>query len=322
MARIQTKALPLRDVPEAEILAALDAAAMEAAPEVRALFREAIAAIIKETDFAQWSAALEFGDVEFAVRSVPWHRVQEILGAVFGKDGPLLRALAEGVRIGAEMLPGLPVTFDDLAPRATAYLEHVGAERITAITAETRDGIRAVLKQTFGSPLSIAETRREIRSVLGVRQLNGLIGLRTEQADALNRKIVGWVDDPDLSAARIQQLIDREYARQLKDRADLIARTEAFDAANHGQTEAWREINREGRARIVGLESAFVSDEVGERRLAYTALRPPLHPRCYCFSRLISREDDFGNVYYVREWLARVVGACPRCRAMDGRLAV
>lgn len=312
---LEFKAKTLRDLPEESLFRELDLAAALAVPEIRRAFLKAVRAAIDGTRRSQFEAAIYYGDITYALESVPWNKLDEMLSEAFGADSKLVDAYLRGSRIGQKLLPkNAAVDFDDVSPQAVAYIETHGARLVKEVTEETRQGLRKLLTAAYKTPRSIAETARDIRSILTARQANGLIGLTTKQGVALGKKIAAWVEDPDLSAKRIQQLIDREYRKQLKRRADLIAHTEAYNAGNEGLLESWREMERDGDIRVVGLNSYFVSD-LGER-----LKRPGAHPRCFCVTRL--RRYEKSREVYVREWVARVVGVCKRCKAFDKKLAL
>lgn len=312
---LEFKAKTLRQLPEESLLRELDLAAALAIPEIRKAFLAGVRKLIEKTKSSQWETALYYGDVSYALEAVPWEKLGEVLTEVLTDDSRLVETYLRGARLGQKLAPGAPpVDFARLAPKAITYIQAHGAQLVKDVTEETREGIRKLLTAAYKEPRSVAATAREIRAVLTARQANGLIGLTTKQGESLGKKIAAWVEDPDLSAKRIQQLIDREYRKQLKYRADLIAHTEAYNAGNEGTIEAWREMEREGKIRIVGLNAYFTSD-LGER-----LQRPGAHPRCFCVTKL--RRHDKEREIYVREWVTRVVNVCRRCRAFDKKLAL
>jgi hypothetical protein len=264
--------------------------------------------------------ALALGEVEAALDLIPWERMSPAMLPIWqdAEAHRLLETTLAGQRTGAALLPSPPPPLDPERLRALAmqHLQSVGASRVQNIADTTRSGLRRLLVDTYGQQQSVAAAAKDIRAILDAETFRGLVGLNPRQAAALAKRVNAWTADPKLSVKRVQQLALRERNRMLKARSKLIAQTEVYDAGNEGLVQIWREQAAAG-GRPVKL-GRFI-DRVGPRKgETVTSTRPPLHPGCYCMLRLVRSED---GEYYVPEWVARVVGACPRCEAMDGALA-
>jgi hypothetical protein len=138
-----------------------------------------------------------------------------------------------------------------------------------------------------------------------------MIGLNRPQMRALDRYIDELVATRELSAARIQQLIDRRFGQLLTYRSRMIAATEGQAAGQAGVGEYWRQASAEGILDSGVYVKEWVIRPVGacpiclglDRHTAelqaafYSALagrwvfNPPAHPWCYCGQRLRRREE-------------------------------
>ncbi len=314
------------DLSDRQVLELIDLAAALAIPDVRRAFTAALRSALTPSVQHAFNAAVGSGDLEGALSAIPWEEFSTALQAVYGPDGPLVKMFGAGSDLAARLVmpliqPGesasLPLTFQDYAPRALDYLQDRGLKLVTLVTEEARSALRAVLEAAFTDPMNTDATARAVRDVLQEAvQDGGLIGITTRQAETLNRYVESLAEDPDLSAEQIQQLVDRRHRKMVKQRATMIARTEAYNAGNQGMVDAWRALDDSGTVRIAGLDAEFVSD-LGERAIA-----PEIHPSGYCTQRLVFWRFEEGVRVYVREWVTRVVGVCHRCHAFDGKRAL
>lgn len=191
--------------------------------------------------------------------------------------------------------------------RARFIAQRQAGELVTNVTRESRAAISELAQQALQEGRDVYQTARTLKRV---------VGLNARQASGFEKFITKAIeDDRYKSAAGVQQAIDREYARLVGRRADVMARTELWQAGQDGQKEAWREAADEGMP-IEGLDSVFVS-RTGEK------LDGPLaHPRCDCSARLRAVVLKDGRRVYVREWVVSVRNPCPRCLAFKGARAM
>jgi hypothetical protein len=314
------------DLSDRQILELIDLAAALAIPEVKRAFTASLRVTLTPEVQADFNAAVRLGNPEAALAVIPWDRFSAVIQEVYGPDGPLVKMFGAGSDLAARLvLPlipvaeagGLPLAFADYAPRALDYLQDRGLKLVTLVTEETREAMRSILETAFSDPMNTDTAARAIRDVLQEAvQDGGLIGITTRQAETLNRYIESLVDDPELSAEQIQQLVDRRHRKMVTQRSTMIARTEAYNAGNQGMVDAWKALDASGRVRIAGLDAEFVSD-LGERAFA-----PEIHPSGYCTQRLVFWRFEEGTRVYAREWVTRVVGVCHRCHAFDGKRAL
>ena len=134
--------------------------------------------------------------------------------------------------------------------RARIVAQRQAGELVTNVTAESRAAISELVQQALVEGRDVYQTARTLKRV---------IGLNARQASGFEKFIQAAMDDDRYkSAAGVQQAIDREFARLVNRRADVISRTELWKAGQDGQREAWRQAADDGMP-IEGLDAVFVS---------------------------------------------------------------
>lgn len=187
---------------------------------------------------------------------------------------------------------GLRWRFDATNPLATQAAREHGARLVTAVTAETRSAIRAVVARAFTEGIPPRDAARLIRP---------LIGLTERQAEAVASRTM------DLIAAGMSRrgaiARGRAYAEQLRGkRALMIARTETIAASTQGQLASWDAAVKRGllsaRSRKVWITTpddrlcprcAAMDGKTAQLGGKFQASAfgagvdgPPLHPNCRC----------------------------------------
>lgn len=157
------------------------------------------------------------------------------------------------------------------------------ARLVTQVSEETRANIRNLITRSIREGIPPYDAARSIRGMVGLTSAQGQAGMNYRK---------GLIDS-GLPITRVNALTDKYAAKQLRSRAESIARTEIMGALNAGQKAAWKDAQKEGLlgddarkewmtvdqacprcapldGRTVGINDSFgVSD-------------PPLHPRCMC----------------------------------------
>lgn len=213
--------------------------------------------------------------------------IRDVLESTAQEAGAILGRRPQIAVVGA---------FDVVNPRVVDWIrEHAGA-RITEISELSRQAIRDLIERGVREGISPAALGRLIRSSIGLhsRQVRAVMNLRA--------RMVADGKPADM----IERAVERYMARLLRQRAEMIARTEIIRAETEGQLELWRQ---QVEARIldantfkewvvtpddrlcpqcedmdgakVPLDSDFVGAESG----------PPLHPSCRCTVRLAMAEE-------------------------------
>lgn len=178
-------------------------------------------------------AALAVGDIERAVMAIPLGLSAALRSAL----APLLGRVAEaGAAVALESPPMVAEIVIRLGPEAglpTQALEDWARSRaaslVTAITAETRAALRAIVT---------GAVHRGASPALTASLLEAAVGLNRRQAAALARYQQALVD-AKTPVTRLDRLVRRYGARLLRQRARAIARTETLFAANRGRQAVW-----------------------------------------------------------------------------------
>lgn len=191
-------------------------------------------------------------------------------------------------------VPALGIAFAVADPVTLAAIRGHAGEQITLISRETRKAIRGLLERALASGLPVAQQAREIRA---------LLGLTTRQAVSVARYREGLVAAGERSM-RVQDLVTRRARTLLRQRAEMIARTETIHAVNMGAHERLRQAVRDGLVEP-GRIRRFWLTATDERLCPLCApvptmnpqgvgiqtpfetprgpsLYPPLHPQCRC----------------------------------------
>lgn len=299
------------------VVPAIDRAALLVIPAIRQLFLEA-AGKLREIPDETVAAALDSGDASLVLDDEAWGVFVDVLTRGFLPDGPLAKAMARVVKGTAAGAPLKGLALDQAAIRdaSARWLAEKGAGRVVQITDATRAGVRSILDQAFRQPASRRRAAREIA------ELNGF-GLTEHQGRGLQR----WMVDQRargrwdaLTEREIQYRIDREFRRRLRQRANAIAHTEAYEAGNQARIDTYRGAVDQGklaaadyvlewitrgfnvcpRCRALDRKTAeivdgtFVSDPVESGKFAGQVIRierPTVHTRCYCTLRSRLRSD-------------------------------
>ncbi len=158
------------------------------------------------------------------------------------------------------------MSFTLLNPSAVSFLQGYSFELITGLSAIMQESIRDIMTQAFRDGLPVAAQARLIRQYIGLtpQQIRAVENyrrllesgdpgaLRETMGRALrdaryDRTIERTVTEgARLTRQQVNVMVDRYVSRQLKYRAEMIARTETIRAANAGQIEAWRQAQQQG----------------------------------------------------------------------------
>jgi hypothetical protein len=169
--------------------------------------------------------------------------------------------------------------------RAAEIAASAVGDLITQLDDEGLAGVRAVISRAMRRELSPHDAQMLLRQIVGLneRQTTALANYRDSLA--------GDAVAPD----RIERLTERYAGRLLRQRAEMIDRTEVIRAANDGQEAAWRAARDEGMldagAQRVWIASPDACDDCLDLDGETTSLDdpfssgddgPPAHPNCRC----------------------------------------
>ncbi len=195
------------------------------------------------------------------------------------------------VKAARAAAPSVGLTLDAPDLMAAQAARAYGATLVTNVATETKAAIREVVSRALAEGITPRDAARLIKP---------LIGLTRRQAQAAMTKFERAIG-AGISRTRALRLLERYAAKQLRERAFLIARTEIIKASTEGQLATWQSAMRRGllpqtarKVWIVTFDDRLcrfcrpmngVSVPIGAdfttsqgRRLA----GPPLHPACRC----------------------------------------
>lgn len=272
----------LRPMAEESILERIDDATEAAEEAFHRDFRRALRGAIRATDLSSLEVAIRYGDENLADKSFDWSRMESNLVEALTGDTATSRELVAAADTGVEIAERIAVGVglevpasltEEALDAARKRVGRAGLQRAKDLTDESRRGVRKLIREAFQPNRSITDIASQLSRTVPASNVAELMGLNERQAEALGKKVYGWLNDPSLKPSDIQRMIDAERARMIESRALSVARTEAVQAANRGMLATWEK----------GKDGAFKG--------------------------------------YLKEWVSRAKGACPRCAAFDGKKA-
>ncbi len=287
----------------AEDWRAVHAQADAGVPALRQAFLDAIAWLAAATGWDVLTRALQLNDPTSALAAIPFDGLPARLSPTVGiledvatrtADLTLARTLAQVSRqatIGLRLTGGMPT--EEIRRWAHEY----GGLLIQDLTTETRRAVQGILESATLHGQSPARTAKLLEAV---------VGMNRRQAAALARYRTA-LEAEGLAGTRLERLVARYAARQVRMRALAIARTETITAANRGQLEVWHRNIREGvlRPEAWWVEWMAVEDDrlcpscleldgqrvrIGQPFISPTygeVAGPALHPACRCATALV-----------------------------------
>jgi len=184
--------------------------------------------------------------------------------------------------------------FDINNPRVSKYISSEIGKRITNLSRETKGSVMDIVR---GAVFDINQYGIPHRKA--AKNLIGDIGLNQPQANAL----LNYREK--LKAANIplqdyEKMVGKYRDKLLRDRAEMVARTEAMDAANTGEIEVWNQAADQG---LVDPDKSTKTWEAGGGSCEIcqamdgvtvpindpfilpdgdSVYAPPAHPNCSC----------------------------------------
>lgn len=251
--------------------------------------------------FERYFRKLQSGDPRG--KDVPW---DEAAAQLEGDWDALIRKVLEAAA-DAKANPNFTLT----NPYTVEWIADHWTNLVTEMTAPTKETLHRLIAQGVKDKDTVQQVARDMRP---------LIGLRQDQTDAVQRHFQ-WLQQPhrlkqpsgewkelralDQDAAAKRAM---KYAEQLlRQRAELIARTEIMTASNQGLLHSWMDAKDKGlilpqarrkwKANLVnrtcdrckafaGTTATLTGNFVS--RNGEVAKAPPLHPACRCSQSLVT----------------------------------
>lgn len=266
-------------------------------------------------------------ELEKIVQAMGWEHLQNVLAAA---QPQLIPAREAGWQDTLQRLPNVVTAkvrvelslaaHTNANPESLARLQQQDLSRITALTRESQEAVRAVLERGLAAGRNPKDLARELQGIAGLntRQAEALRRFRTQLEAQAQQEVVdrvasakGPVSARLLMAERSQQ-IDRAVARRRAEyvagRAETIARTETMRAIADGKRLQRERLVAEGALDPDAWEQEWITAEDertcpvclplhGQRAPIGGAFLtsvgplsgPPAHPRCRCDTRLIAK---------------------------------
>ena len=169
--------------------------------------------------------ALDAKNIERVVDAFPWDASAQVINQTASTFGQVIQ---DNIGGGFPKV-GFKGRFDFTDPRSIEWATNQSAQLVTAVTDTTRNIIRETVSEAFTKNVTVYDTARKLRSV---------IGLNDRQAASYNKFLQNL--DEQLSAKKITRaqrlaMADRQYKKMIKYRANMIARQEILMAENNGR---------------------------------------------------------------------------------------
>lgn len=185
-------------------------------------------------------------------------RYTRLIGRTFNAAGDAM------ARLGPK---GFRLAFDRTNPRATRFAARQSSRLVREVSKQTRRAIRREIARGFRQGITVPETARTLRSIVGLteKQAATATRFRDEWLPDMNARVLE--DRPLLSAQtrrlkrinarrptpsrpygadEIARIGDKYSAKLLRDRATAIARTETIRSSAGGQVELWKQSADDG----------------------------------------------------------------------------
>lgn len=208
----------------------------------------------------------------------------------------------EAAKTGAAVTDGR--MFDPMGLGMSRWIADHGARWVTAITEETRAAVQAMIDASVSGQFTVDELSRAIRSLIGLNRPQASANLKYYQSVKANL----LENNPSMREAtaekRAREAALKYEARQLRQRAQMIAETELAAAYCTGYREfirqsqaaglmgkgvfVWDTAEDEAVCVICGALNGMKSNadgqySVGPQRQKFKyGNSPPAHPRCRC----------------------------------------
>lgn len=185
--------------------------------------------------------------------------------------------------------------FDEANPYSVSWAKTRSSDLITNLSDSMRLAVRNYVYQATAEgvpPASLA------------KQLEGIVGLRTDQADTL-ATMRAELEAAGRAQAEIDNLIAARGQRMLSQRATTIARTELNAAQNAGASNEWAQAAAQGDiphdskrewldadgcpvcVELVELSPVALGEPWHSSILGMDVWAPPSHPNCRCTQALV-----------------------------------
>jgi len=247
--------------------------------------------------------SLNSRNIQRVVDSFPWDETTatlELSQEVFSST--LLENIGKVQPAPTNIFTGM--RFDVTDPRATEWAKTQSARLVTAVTDETKDIIRQVVSDAFTKNITVYDTAKTLRNVIGLNNRQFESYMKFTETLGNNLREQGLTGRAFNEA--FDKMSTRQYDRMIKQRAEMIARTEISMAENNGQYLGWQQAVEQGYADPKSVKRWSTSTDERtciicrpmngmsvkwDESYPNGIFMPPAHPMCRCAISLLEPDS-------------------------------
>lgn len=241
-------------------------------------FISAIQSIKQDKVVKQIVALLQSGRIEEAIKLV--ERYAKVFAGVV-TDAHVSAGSSTAASISGML--GITVAFDSINARAVRTMQESQLRLIREIAEDQRAAVREVLtdgimrgvnprQQAIELRRSIGLTMRQIQAINRYRKMLENSSLQALDRELRDRRFDLSVRRGALSLAQINRMVDRYAERQLRFRAETIARTEALRVVHQANHEAFLQAVESGDVSSNRLTREWVAAKDERTRGSHAAM--------------------------------------------------
>lgn len=264
---------------------------------VKADFTRGVKSFKNRIKISEITSAIDSGKEKELLKAIPF---DEISGDFEDLQDTLVKGAVGAGKAAVNTLPKSIkplIRFDATNPRIKKVIAKEVGKLLTDITKEAKKGIREIIKRSFKEGLPTRDIAKLIPDS---------IGLNARQSKALINKRIA-LEKAGIKGSRLDEALKKYAKQKLKERKNMIARTETIRAVNMGQQEVWEQASEQGLLNkqkstkvwvvtpddktckiCLGIEGQEVL--LGEKfyvpDLGIHVRTPPAHPNCRCATKL------------------------------------
>jgi len=246
--------------------------------------------------------ALDAKNIERVVDAFPWDASAQVINQTASTFGQVIQ---DNIGGGFPKV-GFKGRFDFTDPRSIEWATNQSAQLVTAVTDTTRNIIRETVSEAFTKNVTVYDTARKLRSV---------IGLNDRQAISFGK----FIDNLDeqvragkITAAQRLAMGERQYKKMIKYRANMIARQEILMAENHGRYLGFTQAVEQGWAHPKSMKRWSTSTDertcdicmpmngkstVWNESFPNGVFNPPAHIMCRCSISLLEPDSSLAQSF-------------------------
>ena len=246
--------------------------------------------------------ALDAKNIERVVDAFPWDASGQVINQTASTFGQVIQ---DNIGGGFPKV-GFKGRFDFTDPRSIEWATNQSAQLVTAVTDTTRNIIRETVSEAFTKNVTVYDTARKLRSV---------IGLNDRQAISFGK----FIDNLDeqvragkITAAQRLAMGERQYKKMIKYRANMIARQEILMAENHGRYLGFTQAVEQGWAHPKSMKRWSTSTDertcdicmpmngkstVWNESFPNGVFNPPAHIMCRCSISLLEPDSSLAQSF-------------------------